>query len=144
MAGLTFMIIIAIAIVDINLTLGFDTFTIGIFTSYLPIPVIPVLIFLIAAFVAFISANLWGFIMISLPVFVPLAFELGLNPAILIAAMLSGVSLGSQCCVYSDAVFMTAGGTGVPNITQIRIVLPYMCIGVVLASIAYIILGFTL
>ena len=55
---------------------------------------------------------------------------------------MSGVALGSQACIFSDAVFMVASGTGVSNDRQFRAILPYVAIGAGLAAIGYLILGF--
>ena len=66
---------------------------------------------------------------------------MGIEPSIVVAAIMSGVAFGSKFCFYSDAVFMTSAGTGVPNITQIKAVAPYVLGSAVLAAIAFVIVG---
>ena len=63
--------------------------------------------------------------MITIPVFVPMAIAAGIDPALTIAAVMSGVTMGYGLCIYGDTVFMTSMGTGVSNITIIRSAVPY-------------------
>jgi len=91
--------------------------------------------------VSFAAASFWILIVISVPIFIPLAINMGIEPSIVVAAIMSGVAFGSKFCFYSDAVFMTSAGTGVPNITQIKAVAPYVLGSAVLAAIAFVIVG---
>jgi Na+/H+ antiporter NhaC len=142
MANLIFTILIAFTLAGINEHLGFSEYMIGLFTTFLSPALLPALTFLICAFIAFTSCSFWALIVIGTPVFVPLALGLGIPPGILVAGIMSGTALGSQCCFYSDAVFMTAAGTGVSNVPQVRTAAPYVLIGVGIATIAFLIVGF--
>jgi Na+/H+ antiporter NhaC len=144
MANLIFTILIAFMLDGINQHVGFSEYIIGIFTRFISPSLLPALTFLVCAFIAFTSCSFWALIVIGTPVFVPLALGVGIPPAILIAGIMSGTALGSQCCFYSDAVFMTAAGTGVSNVPQVRTAAPYVLIGVVIATIAFLIVGFAL
>ncbi|MDR2133117.1 MAG: hypothetical protein LBP30_07220 [Clostridiales Family XIII bacterium] len=144
MANLVFTILIAFTLASINESLGFSEYVIGIFTRFVSPSLLPALTFLICATIAFTSASFWALIVIGTPVFVPLALGLGIPPAVLIAGIMSGTALGSQCCFYSDAVFMTAAGTGVSNVPQVRAAAPYVLGGVVVATIAFLIVGFVI
>ncbi|MEI3138753.1 MAG: hypothetical protein V8T31_03835 [Lachnospiraceae bacterium] len=73
-----------------------------------------------------------------------MAVSMGVNPSLVIGAVMSGVALGSQTCLYSDAIFMVSAGTGVPNDTQFRVVAPYVLCGVVPATMLFIAAGFIL
>ena len=73
-----------------------------------------------------------------------MAVQMGMNPALVTAAVMSGVALGSQACLYSDAVFMVAAGTEVPNEVQFKTVLPYVAVGAATAEILFLIAGFLL
>lgn len=76
-----------------------------------------------------------------MPIFVPLATTMGIDPAIIVAAIMSGVAFGSKFCFYSDAVFMTSAGTEVSNMTQIKAVAPYVLGSAILAAIAFLVVG---
>jgi Na+/H+ antiporter NhaC len=144
MANLIFTILIAFTLAGINEKLGFSEYVIGVFTKFISPSLLPALTFLICAAVAFTSASFWALIVIGTPVFVPLALGVGIPPGILIAGIMSGAALGSQCCFYSDAVFMTAAGTGVNNVPQVHTAAPYVLLGVVAATVAFLIAGFAI
>jgi Na+/H+ antiporter NhaC len=144
MASLTFTILIAFMLDCINENLGFSGYVIGVFTKFISPSLLPALTFLICAVIAFTSGSLWALIVIGTPVFVPLALGVGVPPGILIAGIVSGAALGSQCCFYSDAVFMTAAGTGVNNVQQVQTSAPYVLLGVAIATVAFLVAGFTM
>lgn len=142
MAGLAFLICFAYILGSANDAMGFSTFVINGLTGTIPPSLLPALAFLVVGGVAFAAASFWVLIVITVPIFVPLAVNMGIDPAIIVAAIMSGVAFGSKFCFYSDAVFMTSAGTGVPNMTQIKAVAPYVLGSAVLAAIAFLIVGF--
>ena len=142
MANLIFIVLIAFSLSGINEHLGFSVYMIDVFTRSISPAFLPAITFFLCALIAFASCSFWALIVIATPVFLPLALNLGINPAILIAGIMSGVALGSQACFYSDAVFMTAAGTGVSNVPQVRASLPYVGIGVGIALVLFLIVGF--
>ncbi len=144
MANLIFVVVLAFSVAAANDELGFSPYMIGVFTEFITPAILPALTFLLCAFIAFTSGSFWALIVIGTPVFVPLALGVGIPPGILLAGIMSGTALGSQFCFYSDAIFMTAAGTGVPNVTQVRVAAPYVIIGTVVATIAFLIVGFAI
>lgn len=122
--------------------MGFTTTVIEIMTASIPAWLLPGIAFLSVALITFFAASFWALIVISFPIFLPMALQMGMNPALVTAAVMSGVALGSQACLYSDAIFMVAAGTEVPNEVQFKIVLPYVAIGAAAAEILFIIAGF--
>lgn len=142
MAALAFVICFAYILGSANDAMGFSTFVINGLTGTIPPSMLPALAFIVVALVAFAAASFWVLIVITVPIFVPLAVNMGIEPAIIIAAIMSGVAFGSKFCFYSDAVFMTSAGTGVSNMTQIKAVAPYVLGSAVLAAIAFLIVGF--
>jgi tetracycline resistance efflux pump len=142
MAGLAFIILNAYIMGMANDEMGFTTYIIGIMTKAISPQLLPALSFLIVAFVAFAAASFWVLIVITVPIFVPLAISMGIDPALVIAGIMSGVAFGSKFCFYSDAVFMTSAGTGVSNMTQIKAVAPYVLGSAILATILFVIMGF--
>ena len=142
MAGLAFVIMCGYMLSIANTHLGFSEYVIDALTSFISPQLLPMFAFLIVGLVSFAAANFWVLIMLTTPVFVPLAVNMGIDPAIIIAAIMSGVAFGSKFCFYSDAVFMTSAGTGVSNMTQIKVVAPYVLGSAVLAAILFLIVGF--
>jgi len=144
MANLAFIIGVAFILVTANDIMGFSNYVIQSLSGFVAPSILPALVFLIVAFVAFAAASFWALIVITVPIFVPLAVEMSINPAVVVAAIMSGVAFGSQCCLYSDAVFMTAAGTGVSNVVQIKSIAPYVIIGAAISTILFLITGFIL
>ena len=142
MAGLAFIICFAYILGSANDAMEFSTFVINGLSGTIPPALLPALAFIIIGAVAFAAASFWVLIVITVPIFVPLASSMGIDPAIIIAAIMSGVAFGSKFCFYSDAVFMTSAGTGVPNMTQIKAVAPYVLGSAALSAVAFLIIGF--
>ena len=122
--------------------LGFNEFVLAICSQTLSVEYIPVIAFLMVGAAAFFAASFWMLIVLTFPIFIPLTQMLGGKTALVIAAIMSGVALGSQACIFSDAVFMVASGTGVTNDDQFRTIFPYVAIGTVVAAILFLIAGF--
>lgn len=122
--------------------LGFNEFVLAVCSQTLSVEWIPVIAFLAVGMAAFFAASFWMLIVLTFPIFIPLTQVMGGNTALVIAAIMSGVALGSQACIFSDAVFMVASGTGVTNDDQFRTILPYVAIGTVAAATLFLIAGF--
>ena len=91
--------------------------------------------------ISFAMGDGWSLMIISMPIFIPMAQQTGLNPSIAVGALLSGANFGETMCLQSDALFMTYAGTGVPNITQIKTALPYVTMAVLISCAGYLLVG---
>ena len=92
--------------------------------------------------VSFAMGDGWSLMLISMPIFIPMAREMGVSTLAALGATLSGLNIGVVCCLQSDALFMTYAGTGVPNITQIKSGLPYVLLAGGLTALSYLLIGF--
>lgn len=127
-----------------NTQLGFAEFIANGMKNVIPqnmYAFIPALVFVLVAFLAFAVASFWPLIIITAPIFIPLAIETGVNPVLVIAAIMSGVAFGSKFCFSSDAVFMTSAGAGISNMTYIKTAAPYVLGSAAIATIGFIIAG---
>ena len=122
--------------------MGFTDFLLSLCSQNLQVEILPLAAFVVVALAAFFAASFWVLIVLTFPIFIPLARTMGGSIPLIIAAIMSGVALGSQACIFSDSVFMVASGTGVSNDDQFRAILPYVAIGAVLAGILFLIAGF--
>ena len=141
MLNLAIVICFTFVLSGANDAMGFSQYLVDTLTGAIPATLLPVLTFLIVGFVAFAAASFWVLVVLTIPVFVPLAMSLGVDPAIVCAAIMSGVAFGSKFCFYSDAVFMTSAGTGISNMSVIRASAPYVLSAAVLAAILFLITG---
>lgn len=124
--------------------LGFMDYLTQQMSRVIPAEILPAAAFLAVGGITLVAASFWTLIVIAFPIFLPMASALGVPPYLLIAAVMSGVALGSQACLYSDAIFMVSAGTGVSNEIQFRTVLPYVGVGVCIASLLFLAAGFLL
>ncbi|NBI11206.1 hypothetical protein D1641_14495 [Colidextribacter sp. OB.20] len=142
MASVCFVVVLSFMMNTVNAEIGFSDYVISILNGVVPAALLPVIAFIMVALVAFATGSFWPLIVIVSPIFVPMALSLDVSAWLIIAAMMSGIAFGSQCCMYSDAVFMTAAGTGVDNVTQIRAIGPYILSGFVISCALFILFGF--
>ena len=70
-----------------------------------------------------------------------LAFSMGIEPPLILAAIMSGVTVGCNLCFYTDPVFMTAASTGVSNLKIIGSTLPYALCAALLSALLYLLAG---
>ena len=82
--------------------------------------------------------------MIAFPIFLSLAAAVGASSILVIAAAISGISLGYCLCFYADAVFMASAGTGISNLRVIKTVFPYAMVITVLSVIGFLAAGYLL
>ena len=125
-----------------NQKLGLFDIIIGSVGSTLPHQLVPLISFLLVGFTLFAVGGCWVVMLISIPIFLPLAIATGVSPVLTTAAVMSGIGMGYSLCFYADAVFMTTAGTGVGNITIIKTTIPYAIILIALTCAGYLALGF--
>lgn len=143
MIPLSFIIIFAFILNNANGVLGFSEYIISIAKPYLIGGVIPAITFLVVGFLAFTASCFWPLVALTVPIFIPLAQIFNVNIYLTIGAIVSGVTFGSHCCFYSDAVLMTSTSAQIRPMDQIVAILPYTLIGAAISTIIYLILGFT-
>jgi Na+/H+ antiporter NhaD/arsenite permease-like protein len=80
--------------------------------------------------------------MIFMPIVVPLATALGVNPLLPCAALVCAAAAGSTTYVCGDAVMITSRAVDIKPYYQMLGTLPYALISYVLSVIAFLIAGF--
>ncbi|SDH24185.1 Na+/H+ antiporter family protein [Pseudomonas benzenivorans] len=89
---------------------------------------LPALVFLAMAALAFATGSSWGIYVVTIPIVMPLANSLDANIPLVIGAMLSASAFGSQACFYSDSTVLAAQGAGCNLISHALTQLPYTLI----------------
>lgn len=105
---------------------------------------LPVLIFLLAGFIAFSTGTSWGSFAILLPIAGQIAGATEIDlllPAL--AAVLAGAVFGDHCSPISDTTILSATGAGCNHIDHVITQLPYAITSATIAGIGYVVLGFT-
>ena len=110
---------------DANRTLGLFDILINGIGGAVPRCLIAPLAFVLVGLTVFAVGGCWAVMTIAIPVFIPMGLAAGVAAPLMIAAVMSGVTLGYSLCFYADAVLMTTAGSGVSNLTTIRAATPY-------------------
>ena len=123
--------------------LGTAPYISGLLEGNLPAQLLPALVFVTAASIAFATGTSWGTMGILLPIVIPLAVALGgtVEPeagtayVILIgsiASVLAGSIFGDHCSPISDTTVMSSMASACDHVDHVRTQLPYaLVVGVV-------------
>ena len=140
-AGAKGMVSIGLMLSDANRALGLFDILINGIGSAVPAYLIAPLAFLLVALTVFAVGGCWAVMTIAIPVFIPMGLAAGVAAPLMIAAVMSGVTLGYSLCFYADAVLMTTAGSGVSNLTIIRATTPYALAVGTLSAAALLVAG---
>lgn len=106
--------------------------------------ILPALLFVLTAVMAFSTGTSWGSFGILIPIGADIA--MAVNPELLLpvlSAVLAGAVFGDHCSPISDTTIMSATGAGSNLYDHVTTQLPYAIISAVIATVGYLVLGFT-
>lgn len=124
--------------------IGIAEFVIHSVQPFISAELLPVITFIIVAILNFATGSAWGVPAIVSPIILPLAMSIGANPLVVMGAIVSGATLGSHACFYSDATVLTSSCCKMNNMDHALSQLPYASCAAVLASVGYLVCGFVL
>jgi Na+/H+ antiporter NhaC len=105
--------------------------------------VLPLLVFIISALIAFATGTSWGTYGIMVPIVC--AVFAGVNPDLLvigIAACLAGGVFGDHCSPISDTTIMASAGAQCNHINHVNTQLPYAVTVAIFSAVMFLIAGF--
>ena len=138
------LMILAFAIGDICDVLGTGPFVAQAAKSTLNPGIMPTVIFLVSCFIAFSTGTSWGTFAIMIPIAVPMINIIGLNPGLIIAAVLGGGVFGDHCSPISDTTIISSMASASDHIDHVRTQLPYALTAAGFSLLLFIIFGFAL
>lgn len=141
MLPLALLMMFAFAISALCRELGTGIYVAGLAQGFLAGWLAPALIFVVAGFIAFSTGTSWGTFAIMVPIAIPVATALGLDPAIGLAAALGGGVFGDHCSPISDTTILASMAAATDHIDHVRTQLPYALIGGAVAVVGYLVLG---
>jgi Na+/H+ antiporter NhaC len=103
---------------------------------------LPLVVFAVAAFIAFCTGTSWGTMAITIPIAIPLA--IAISPAelpIVVAAVLGGATMGDHCGPISDTTVMSSTFSGSDHIDHVKTQIPYALTCSAVGAICYIAAG---
>ncbi|BAQ08534.1 sodium:proton antiporter [Bacillus sp. OxB-1] len=110
----------------------------------LPIAFLPAIMFVLAGLMAFSTGTSWGSFGILIPIAGTIMIDMApemLLPAL--SAVLAGAVFGDHCSPISDTTILSSTGAGCNHIDHVATQLPYALICAGIATLGYIVLGFT-
>jgi Na+/H+ antiporter NhaC len=101
----------------------------------------PALVFLVAGFVSFTLGSSWTAFAIILPVVLPLAEGLGISPALILGALLSGGVFGDHASPLSDTTIISSMAAACDHVDHVNTQMPYSLGIAALTTVLYLIAG---
>ena len=112
--------------------------------SSIPGSLLPVIIFVVAAFLSFSIGTAWGTFGILIPIIVPVATALSPNLLIVaLSATLSGSVFGDHCSPISDTTILSSTGAQCDHMVHVSTQIPYALCTAACAAIGYLAAGLT-
>ncbi len=141
------LLALAYSINALSKSMGTANYIVSLSEDFLTPALLPAIIFLISAIMAFATGSSWGTFAICMPIALPLAFTFTggtLSPLIYacFAAVAGGGVFGDLCSPLSDTTVLSSTGSAADHIDHVQTQLPYaLCCGA-LAVILYLVIGF--
>ncbi|MBT9546077.1 MAG: Na+/H+ antiporter NhaC family protein [Candidatus Sericytochromatia bacterium] len=131
------ILVMAWGLNGVSQDLGTASFLVSIFKDLVHPIWIPMLIFLLAAAIAFSTGSSWSTMAILIPMAVPLAYELGGVPLMIIAmgAVLDGSIFGDHCSPLADTTILSSMACSSDHIDHVRTQMPYALLGMGMATV---------
>lgn len=126
--------------------MGTANFIINFTESFLTPALLPAVIFIVSAIMAFATGSSWGTFAICMPIALPLAFNASGNEvtalvAMCFAAVAGGGVFGDHCSPVSDTTILSSMGAASDHIDHVKTQLPYALTVAGLCAVTYLIFG---
>ncbi|WP_404451412.1 Na+/H+ antiporter NhaC family protein [Virgibacillus necropolis] len=137
------ILIFAWAIVTLIGGLGTGTYLAGVVeSSNLSIMLLPLIVFIMAGFIAFATGTSWG----SFGILLPIAGEIAASTDVtlilpMLAAVLAGAVFGDHCSPISDTTILSSTGSNCDHMDHVTTQIPYALLAAGLAGLGYLVLG---
>lgn len=141
MMPLAILMLLAFAISHVTKELHTGQYVAELSKNILIPELVPVIIFIISAFVAFATGTSWGTFAIMIPIAAQMAATLNVNPYLSIAAVLSGGVFGDHTSPISDTTIIASMACASDHIDHVKTQLPYAFIAGGLTAILFLIYG---
>ncbi|MEM9305544.1 MAG: Na+/H+ antiporter NhaC family protein [Pseudomonadota bacterium] len=147
MAGLlgpTILIVFAFALGQVSRALEMGPYVVGLFGSGFPAWCLPAMIFLAGCVVSFTLGSSWTTFAILVPLALPLAEGLGVPPALMLGAVLSGGIYGDHSSPLSDTSIISSMAAACDHVDHVNTQLPYTLLLAGAAFVGFLLLGWGL
>ena len=135
------LVVLAFSFAEMSEQIGFVYYVVDVATRNVTPSMLFVTIFLVFVFTEFIMGISWGIYVIAMPIAIPVAIGLGVDPYIAAAAVVSAGVFGASECFYSDSTILASAATGCDNFRHAITQIPFGLIGAGITAIGYVVLG---
>ncbi len=142
MTTLALLVVLAFALNALCREMGTGQYMADVAAGFITPALVPAIIFLVSALIAFSTGTSWGTFAIMIAVAVPLSESMQVSPHLAIAAALGGGIFGDHCSPTSDTTIIASVATANDHIDHVRTQLPYALIAGAGATLLYLIFGF--
>lgn len=111
--------------------------------DYLPSFIVPALIFLLGALIAFATGSSWGVFALMMPIAIPMAVTMDISIPLVIGAVISGGLFGDHCSPISDTTILASTGAACDHIEHVRTQLPYAILIAICTFFGFVVAGAT-
>jgi len=138
---LAFLMVLAFSIGETCNKLGTGLYVSQLVTRSINPVILPALLFASSSFVAFATGTSWGTYAIMIPIGLPSALSLGINPSLALAAILGGGVFGDHASPISDTTLIASMASASDHIDHVNTQLPYALTTASLAFFGYLLIG---
>ena len=142
MMPLALLMMMAFATGAVTKELGTGIYLANLSKDFLSPALLPFIIFILSAVIAFSTGTSWGTFAIMIPIATPIALKLGIPLQLTLAAVLSGGVFGDHASPVSDTTIISSMAAATDHIDHVKTQLPYALISAGLAAVLFLIAGF--
>ena len=122
--------------------LGTGEYVATVASGFLTAQLIPAVVFITAAFIAFSTGTSFGTFALMMPLALPLAIEAGVGAPLAVSAVLGGGVFGDHCSPISDTTVVASMASASDHIDHVNTQIPYALASASVAVLIYLIVGF--
>lgn len=138
---LALLMMLAFAIGALSTELQTGSYLAGLAQGLLSPALVPAILFVLTAFIAFSTGTSWGTFAIMLPIGIPMVAVLDVNLHVTVGAVLAGGIFGDHCSPISDTTIISSMAAASDHIDHVNTQLPYALVGGLLATLLFLIAG---
>ncbi len=141
---LALLMMLAFAISAVCNKLGTGIYIANLSKDWLSPSLLPAVVFMISAFIAFSTGTSWGTFAIMMSIAIPMAEVQEANIYLVVAATLGGGVFGDHCSPISDTTIISSMASASDHIDHVKTQLPYALFIGIITTLLYLILGYLL
>lgn len=138
MLPIAIILLLALALGSVAKALGTGQYVAGLVGDAVPLWLLPVSFFLVSGLIAFSVGSSWGTFSIMMPIAIPVATALNVDPTLFVAAVLSGGIFGDHASPISDTTIVSSLAAGTHHMDHVTTQLPYALIAGAISAVGFV------